>query len=239
MLAKQIEEDISRMSPDIVFTYRDLGYSSTASGNVIRKLNRMVESGVLMKLSKGRYYKPRNSVFGQLRPRQEEIVKDLLWLNGRPVGYLTGYSIFNQLGLTTQISNIIEIGSNVRRNKKRRGNFEIRFILQPNDITLRNIPLLQILDAVKYIKIIPDSNVMRSYIRLRDIISRLDDKSKRSLVTLAMNYQPMVRALTGSLLEHNVESVQTEALYSSLNPITYYQVGLSSELPVLKKWRLS
>ena len=53
MLAKRIEEDILRMTPDIVFTYRDLGYPLIDSGNVIRKLNRMVESGVLMKLSKG------------------------------------------------------------------------------------------------------------------------------------------------------------------------------------------
>ena len=79
--------------------------------------------------------------------------------------------------------------------------YEIRFVLQPNEINSRNIPLLQILDAIKYIKIIPDSNVMRSLMRLRVIISELDEKSKRTLVALAMNYQPMVRAITGALLE--------------------------------------
>jgi len=154
MLAKRIEEDILRMTPDIVFTYRDLGYPPIDSGNVIRKLNRMVESGVLMKLSKGRYYKPKNSIFGQLRPRQEEIVKDLLWRDGRPIGYLTGYSVFNQLGLTTQISNIIEIGSKIRRNKKQRGMYEIRFVLQPNEINSRNIP---------FFKFLMPSNISRSF----------------------------------------------------------------------------
>lgn len=239
MLAKRIEENISRMTPDVVFTYRDLGYPPIDSGNVIRKLNRMVESGVLMKLSKGRYYKPKTSIFGQLRPRQEEIVKDLLWRDGRPIGYLTGFSVFNQLGLTTQISNIIEIGSNTRRNKKQRGMYEIRFVFQPNDITSRNIPLLQILDAIKFIKIIPDTSVIRSLMRLRVIISEFDDKSRRTLATLALNYQPMVRAITGALLDSTGNSSLTESLYSSLNPITYYQVGVSSEIPELKKWRVS
>lgn len=36
------------------------------------------------------------------------------------IGYLTGYSIYNTLGLTTQVSNTIQIGTNnIRPNFKR------------------------------------------------------------------------------------------------------------------------
>ena len=116
MISKQIEGAVSQLRTDFVFTYRELGFPAEMTPTVIRNLNRMVEKGIITKLSKGRYYKPRKTIFGQLKPSPEEIVKDLLTKDGKAIGYLTGYSVFNQLGLTTQISNIIEIGTNIRRN---------------------------------------------------------------------------------------------------------------------------
>jgi len=37
-------------------------------------------------------------------------VKDLLEDDGKLVGYLTGYSVYNQLGLSTQVNNTMQIG---------------------------------------------------------------------------------------------------------------------------------
>lgn len=46
--------------------------------------------------------------------------KDLLEENGKIIGYLTGLSIYNQLGLTTQVSNTLQIGKNqIRPSFKR------------------------------------------------------------------------------------------------------------------------
>jgi len=84
-----------------------------------------VKSGKLSKLSKGKYYKPENSSFGNLQPKQAEIVKDLLEDGGKIVGYLTGYSIYNQLVLTTQVSNTIQIGKNQLRPAFKRGPYNI------------------------------------------------------------------------------------------------------------------
>ena len=101
---------------DYVFTYRDLGLPPESSANVIRKLNRMADMGVIQRLSKGRFYKPKQTMFGSLKPSQQEVVKDLLKKEGKIIGYLTGVSIFGQLGVTTQISNIIEIGVIGKKN---------------------------------------------------------------------------------------------------------------------------
>lgn len=238
MLSKQVEAAVEGLNTDFVFTYKDLNLPSNMSANVIRKLNRMVEAGIITKLSKGRYYKPRQTVFGTLKPSQEEIVKDLLKKDGKTVGYLTGYSIFNQLGLTTQISNIIEIGTNVRRNKMRRGNYEIRFMLQLNPIRPSDIPLLQYLDAIRAIKNIPNASPSNSYQRLKTIMSNIDEKSVRRMITLAQNYSPMARALTGAMLESVFGSAISEPLYKTLNPVTYYKVGLDNITPELYKWRI-
>ena len=112
----------------------------------------MVASGKIVKLAKGKYYKPEITPFGDLLPDQKQVVKDLLEDNGKILGYLTGYSIYNQLGLTTQVSNTIQIGRNQIRPNFKRERYTISFIKQRNTITKENIPLIQILDAVKYIK---------------------------------------------------------------------------------------
>lgn len=113
--SKIIEQAVNSFRTDYVFTYRDLGLPPESSANVIRKLNRMADMGVIQRLSKGRFYKPKQTMFGNLKPSQQEVVKDLLEKDDKIVGYLTGVSIFGQLGLTTQISNVIEIGVNGKR----------------------------------------------------------------------------------------------------------------------------
>jgi len=238
MLSKQVEFTVKGLKSDYVFTFQDLNLPSDSSASVIRKLNRMVEAGAITRLSKGRYYKPRQSAFGTLKPSQEEIVKDLLWKDGKVTGYLTGFSIFNQLGLTTQISNIIEIGTNVRRNRMRRGNYEIRFILQSNPIKQADVPLFQLLDAIRGIKDIPDTSLADSYQRLKAIIREMEEKAIRRIVILALNYPPMVRALMGAMLDEVRNNTLSQPLYDSLNPVTFYKIGFNAESSTLKKWRI-
>ena len=153
---------IDRLPKGYVFTYEDFMTDVNNQEAAIKALNRMVASGKIVKLAKGKYYKPETTPFGVLLPDQKQVVKDLLEDNGKILGYLTGYSIYNQLGLTTQVSNTIQIGRNQIRPNFTRERYTISFIKQKNTITRENIPLLQILDAIKYIKKIPDANLESS-----------------------------------------------------------------------------
>jgi hypothetical protein len=198
----------------------------------------MAASGKIAKLSKGKYYKPESTPFGDILPSQKQVVKDLLEENGKPVGYLTGYSIYNKLGLTTQVSNTIQIGKiDIRPNFKRE-RYTIAFIKQKNTITKESIPLLQILDAIRYIKKIPDSNTRSSCLRFLEIVKGLTEKEISILIRSAMKYPPATRALLGAILDEN-KTTSTDILYNSLNPITKYKLtGASTVLSATEKWNI-
>jgi len=110
--AKSISSTINKLRKGYVFSYSDLPIEVNQKDAAIKALNRMVASGKIAKLAKGKYYKPETTPFGTLLPSQNQVVKDLLEEDGKMIGYLTGYSIYNKLGLTTQVSNTIQIGRN-------------------------------------------------------------------------------------------------------------------------------
>ena len=238
-ISDYISLTIDRLPKGYIFTYADFITDVNKKEAIIKALNRMVASGKIMKLAKGKYYKPETTPFGNLLPDQKQVVKDLLEENGKIIGYLTGYSIYNQLGLTTQVSNTIQIGRNQIRPNFKRERYTISFIKQKNTITKENIPLLQILDALRYIKKIPDAGIESSCRRFLSILKELTENDKSSLVRLALKYPPVTRALLGAMLEQLQQTEITRPLFKSLNPITKYKLsGISKVLIATEKWNL-
>lgn len=226
------------MPKGYVFTYSDLIIEVNQKEAVIKALNRMVQRGKIEKLAKGKYYKPENTPFGNLKPPQYQIVKDMLEENNKVTGYLTGYSIYNQLGLTTQISNIVQIGKNVVRPDFKRDRFTISVVLQKNTITKENIPLLQILDSIRNIKKIPDTTLEASVTRLSAIIAGLDEKAIHDIIRLSLKYPPSTRALLGAIIE-TTKGMDADTLYKTLNPITKYKYGqAATRLTNAPKWNI-
>jgi hypothetical protein len=236
---KYILRTINRLPNGYVFTYADFETEVNRKEAIIKALNRMAVSGKIKKLAKGRFYKTENSAFGKLPPKQKQVVKDLLESDGKLLGYLTGYSIYNQMGLTTQVSSIIQIGKNEVRPSFKRERYIISFVRQKNTITKDNIPLLQILDAIRYIKKIPDSSPSSVCKRLLAIIKYLTEKNKISLTRLALKYPPATRALLGALLEELGKKSIAEPLYKSLNHFSKYKLsGVEKILSVARKWNI-
>jgi len=230
---------IDRLPKGYVFTYEDFIDEVNRKEAVIKALNRMATSGKIAKLSKGKYYKPESTIFGNLLPNQTQVVKDLLEDDGKITGYLTGYSIYNQLGLSTQVSNTIEIGKKEVRPAFKRERYTISFIKQKNTITRENIPLLQILDAIRNIKKIPDTTLESSSKRLLSIIKDLAEGDQKTLVRLALKYPPATRALLGALLDELQKASLSKSLYKTLNPITRYKMqGLNKVISTAEKWNI-
>lgn len=236
---KYIALTIDRLPKGYVFTYEYFYTEVKKKEAIIKALNRMTDSGKIAKLSKGKYYKPERTAFGELQPNQYQVVKDLMEDDGKITGYLTGYSIYNELGLTTQVSNTIQIAKNVVRPKLKRGKYTIRFVRQKNTITKENIPFFQILDSIRYLKKIPDTTIVKSIQRVKNILDELSQDNIQSIVRLARKYPPSTRALLGAILEDLGQPEHTEKLRNSLNPIsTYNLLGVSEALSTAENWNI-
>lgn len=236
-VAKEIENKVNLIPRENIFTIDDLQLPSEWWENVRVKLGRMVNRGLLKKVGKGRYYRPFTTIFGTNAPVQEEMVKDLLEKDGKQIGYLTGYNRWNQMGLTSQISNTIQIGTNIPKRNTKRGIYSIKFLTQPNEISKENIKYLIILDAINNIKKIPDTSIEESVARLSMILKGLTEKEIEILILLAQKYPPSLRALLGAMLEEIGLGKYTDVLYCSLNPLTTYKYPeVTKVLTNTSKW---
>ena len=187
-ISKEIRKKIVVFPDDYVFKASDFEMESQNQSAVVKALNRMAATGEISKLSKGKFYKPRKTQFGELKPSAYQIAKDYIERDGKLIGYITGYSAYNALGLTTQISSYIQIGTNKSRRAVKRDKYTISFILQQNTITKKNIEILRILDAIRFIREIPATTPNEACIRLKEIIKDLNDEQKEMLVKCSLKY---------------------------------------------------
>ena len=237
IIGEDIKKQISSTPDGVILTIGDFNVDMRYQGALVKALNRLVDQGTLQRLSKGKYYKPRKTIFGILDPTPEEITKDLLEKNGKLVGYITGNRAFALMGLTTQITSSLLIGTNRYRHPLTRGDYTISFLQQHNPITEENIPLLRILDALKFIKDIPASSPDIIVTQLGSTINALSNAEQKRLTELAENYTAYVRAILGAIMEQN--NLNAELLKKGLNGTTNYKLPISEQaLPNKKKWNI-
>lgn len=107
VITRQIKEKLSSTPAGVVLTTRDFGVEMRYQPALAKALSRLVLQGELQKIAKGKYYIPKKTIFGTLKPSDSELVKDFLEQDGKIVGYITGTAAFASMGLTTQISSSI------------------------------------------------------------------------------------------------------------------------------------
>jgi predicted transcriptional regulator of viral defense system len=200
-ITNTIVEKIENLTYGCVFTASDFPIDVTKQKSVNKVLENLTKAGKIRRLSKGRYYKTKTTEFGELLPDSYQMVKDLLEENGKPIGYITGYQIFNEFGLTTQVSAILQIGTIKDKKNTKRSYYRIKFVKQWNTITKENIPLLQLLDCLRFFKNIPDAMPKESCQKLLYLLSKLNDIQRNKIKKLALKYTPQAIALLGSMLE--------------------------------------
>lgn len=230
-------ERINAIKEGKVFTYSDLHLPKDKQAAAAMSLSRMVAANYLKKIGKGKFYKPAYSPLGEMTPLIDEQTKDLLIRNGKPIGYVTGIPAFAQMGLTSQISSNVLIGSRIYRRPLIRGGYVISFTRQENEITEKNIPLLRYLDALRFIKKIPACTPDKAVDILLQTLSSIAYNEIDSLINLAASYSPSTRALLGAMLEYR--GLDTTSLEASINPLTQYKIGISDHiLPTKSKWNI-
>lgn len=202
-----------------------------------KSLERMVKKGELRRAEKGLYYIPKKSIFGELPLSIKDFIQKYLYLGDKRRGYVTGINLFNKYGLTTQLSNSIEIATNTRKNPREFDGIKIKFIQNKAPIIEENIKYLEILDILKNLKNIPDSSIKESYMLMKKLVCSLAYKEILILLKLAEKYYTVVvLALLGSMVEEK-NILKVEELKKKLNKTTTFKLNLNLENG--KEWRIS
>jgi hypothetical protein len=234
-----IKNTIATFDYGFVFTPADFPIDPRKQATVNRILNNMVATEQISRASKGRFYKPKMTEFGELPLNTYQLVKDLLEKNGKTVGYLTGYTAFNELGLTTQVPFALQIGMMNEKMAIKRHYYRISFIKQQNEITKENTYLLQLLDCLRFFKNIPDSMPNETCSRLLLLLKELDKLQREEIKKLSLKYTPQATALLGAMLETLNPKENTTEMYNKLNPQTFYKLGISDNILFnQQKWNI-
>jgi hypothetical protein len=237
-LATEIRKIIRQLPEGKTFGYNDLRIAKAEYTTAAKALERLQKEGVLKKVSKGIFYKPEQTVFGELKPDYRELLRPYLFENGKRVAYETGTSLYNRLGLTTQMAFHIKIASRGKRIAINRGSLKATSVKSYTEVTDNNSEVLEILDALKDIKRIPDCPVAQAVRRVSVILKKLNEKQTDLLMKYALLYPSRVRALVGAILQNNgYKEKRLDKLKESLNPLTTIKLAIKdSELPTKSNW---
>lgn len=226
-LPEQIRNRIEQMPKGSLFGYADLDILPSQYVSAAKVLERLQQKEVIKKLSKGRFYRPEKTLFGELQPDYQEQLSVYLFEDGKRIAYVTGPALYNRLGLTRQVANRLKIASLNKRITINRGTLKAKAVKSYVPVTTQNFELLGYLDALKDIKKIPDAPVQSTLRMMRNLIKDLDAQKRQELLGYAFYYPARVRALLGAILEADFKNEDVSTLKASLNPLTIFKIGIT------------
>ena len=229
-VSEKIQKKIQKISEDTSFGYEQLNITQNEFQAATKVIERLLKKSVIKKLSKGIFYKPKKTVFGELKPSNEDLLQQYLFENGKRIAYITGTALYNRLGLTTQMAFTYQIASRKKRIYINTGAIKAKPVKSYAEVSNGNYQLLGFLDAIKDIKKIPDTSTDDIVIALRSKISRFKESELKNLVTYSLLYPARTRALLGAILEDLKKDSLLPSLKKSLNPLTKYKIGISSNI---------
>ncbi len=127
-------------------------FSTVPEMTYYKTLERMRRQGSLVHLTKGLYYRPKKSRFGAVPISEKEIVGHYTYGER---GIVIGYRLYNQKGLTTQISKRVEVLSTAIPEQKK----TIQNVCVMNSgiaLTKDTIPVIETMEILQNYKSIED-----------------------------------------------------------------------------------
>lgn len=238
-VTQNIQKQISKLPAGATFKYEQLAIEPQEFSAAAKAIERLITKGVIKRISTGVFYKPKQSVFGELKPNEEEILKPYLFEKGKRIAYITGTSLYNRMGLTTQIPKSIKIASRNKRITVSNDVVKATPVKSYIDVTDNNFYLLELLDALKDFKKIPDLDKISGIKILSKRLQEYNPATIKLLIKCGLAYPPRVRSFLGALLENIEKLSNLTALRKSLNPLSEYEYGIDTkQLPTAEKWNI-
>lgn len=239
-IAATVNQTIEGFQLGRIFGYRDLPAYSNAPSAVAQAIVRLADAEKVKRLAKGRYYVPKQGMFGELKPTDRELIRDVLYRDGKLRGYVTGVALYNRMGLTTQVPKTVTVAINGGRQEKDFGTIRIKSITSRAPVRKTDVLLLEYLDVLRDAKKIPDADPQTAIEMIANRTATLTDKEVKRLQKLAVEYyNAATRALLGLILTRNNQPIEKK-LRQSLNPLTRFEYALDPQLwPNKRNWYIS
>lgn len=229
--AALIKGKVEKGREDRLWTYSDFAFLPPAA--VAKTLGRLAEAGVIYRVRKGVYYRPKATRFGETKPDMARVFtrmldrKDVDWKPG-------GLGVWNALGLTTQApaTSMFVVNRRVQVAGPRPA-IRIRVV---SSLAATSIEERAALDALRDLRHVPDTTPATTIRKLTDLC-REGRLSFANMARASVHEPPRVRALLGligTLLDENAEVLRR--LRASLNPTTRYKLQLAIDFPSASDW---
>lgn len=151
MLYEYLKENYTDGEP--IFA-NDIVIPDMTEENLRYHFKKLTDEGILCRFEPGVYYFPKTGILGgkmQLSAETVALHKYIL-RKGKRVGYYSGYTLANRMGLSTQVPFVEEITSNYAPAPVRELTIKNRkyIIRRPvTEVTEENVKVLQFLDCLK------------------------------------------------------------------------------------------
>lgn len=195
---------LKQYGPNEPILVSDLSYENYSQAWIYKQLNKLLSEEKIVRYEKGIYYIPTKTPFGKslLNPRKV-IERKYISQKGESVGYYSGVAFQNQLRLTTQMPNVIEIYTNNETTKSRGvyvGKQKVLLRKARTKITNKNVNVLSFLELMNDLtsnaineekkkiieKFISDKGITRKDIS--DYAPVFPDKTMRTLIESGVIY---------------------------------------------------
>ena len=133
----------------------EIQYRDYSKPWLYKEINRLVKDGKLMKFDKGICYITKDTPFGKSILNPNKVIEKKYINDGSGViGYYSGISFLNMIGMSSQVANRIEIYTNKETSKFREVSVgRQRVILRRArvNITEKNAPVLSLLEMMNFV----------------------------------------------------------------------------------------
>lgn len=133
--------------------YKESLFDKIGEAAYYKTLQRMCESGELVKIAKGIYHLPKKTKYGIVPPSEKEIITAF---TENETGTVVGYSLYNELNLTTQIPKTITVMSSA---------------IEGYTKSIRNVVVLQmpLKFSEKTVNIVRGMEILQNFNSIQDI----------------------------------------------------------------------
>jgi hypothetical protein len=209
--------------------FRDLPFAAVAQA-----LSRMTRAGVIERLSKGVYYRTRQTAFGKSRPSPAAI-RELA--SRRKAMFPSGVGAANLLGFTTQNARNGEIATSATSlPRKLIGQDMVIHTRRPEAWTTLSEADAAILDFLRHAgkssELSPDETIRRA-------MALLSERGRfERLLKVADSEPPRVKAMLGAMGEQlGKNPAALRRLRESLNPFSRFDFGMLAGLRHAREWQ--